>query len=389
MFNRKTIAIILMLLAVIFIAPAAVFAQDAEVNEAQPDLITPEEFFKAEVLDIYTKEQETAPGFFEDIEMVRLKALDGTEADKEIEARNLYLYQSSQAQKVTKGDIVVASKVANAEGDYYYVADKYRLTNLYWLVGLFFALAILFARLKGLSSILGLVFSIFVLAWFIVPQILNGKNPLIITLVGSCVIAFVSIYLAHGFNRRASVALLSTLITLGISSVLAVFFVGATQLFGLGSEEAFYLQGVPDLVINLKGLLLGGIIIGTLGVLDDITASQTAAVDEIRKANPALTFKDLYRRGLSVGHEHIAALINTLALAYAGASLPLFLLFNVYASQPVWVTLNSEFIAEEVVRTLVGSVALILAVPISTFLAAYILTKTKTPLSTEPHAHVH
>ena len=136
--------------------------------------------------------------------------------------------------------------------------------------------------------------------------------------------------------------------------------------------------------------MLGGIIIGALGVLDDVTTGQTAAVDEIHKANPALGFKELYFRGLSVGHEHIASLVNTLALAYAGASLPLFLIFKVSNDIPFWVNLNSESIIEEVVRTFIGSSALILAVPISTFFAAYFLGKDKsTKPATSSHNHHH
>jgi len=154
-----------------------------------------------------------------------------------------------------------------------------------------------------------------------------------------------------------------------------MIFVEGSQLLGLGSEEAMFLQLDPSLTLNLQGLLLSGIIIGTLGVLDDVTASQAAVVDEISKANESLGFKELYKRGLSVGHEHIAALVNTLFLAYAGAALPLFLLFYINKTQPLWVILNGELIAEEIVRTMVGSSALVLAVPITTALAAYFIPK--------------
>ncbi|HYC80108.1 MAG TPA: YibE/F family protein, partial [Candidatus Binatia bacterium] len=146
--------------------------------------------------------------------------------------------------------------------------------------------------------------------------------------------------------------------------------------------------------LNLRGLLLGGIILGVLGVLDDITTAQSAAVYEIRRANPALPFKELYSRGLSIGREHISSLVNTLFLAYAGASLPLFLFFTAGDHpQPFWVTLNSEFIAEELIRTLVGSVALMLAVPITTFLAAYYFSRRPVEQSAagehSHHGHFH
>lgn len=242
-------------------------------------------------------------------------------------------------------------------------------------VGLFFGLAVLFSRRRGVTAILGLGITALILARFIVPAIIGGSNPLVVSLVGALAIAFSSIYLAHGFNLRTSIAVGSTLLTLVIAWVMAIVFVSLANLFGLGSEEAFYLQLAPVEQLNLRGLLLGGIILGALGVLDDITTAQAAAVDELRKANPALPVQELYRRGLSVGTEHITSLVNTLFLAYAGASLPLFILFTIYNETPVWVALNSEFVAEEIVRTLVGSVALILAVPITTVAAAIILSR--------------
>jgi hypothetical protein len=184
--------------------------------------------------------------------------------------------------------------------------------------------------------------------------------------------------LMHPFpnaNHRTSIALASTLLALGFSVGLAAAFVRLASLFGTGSEAAFYLQYGGYQMLNLRGLLLGGIIVGTLGVLDDITTAQVATVEEISIADPRLSFAELYRRGLSVGREHIASLVNTLALAYAGASLPLFLIFSINKVQPIWVILNGEPVAEEFVRTLVGSSGLIIAVPISTWLAAYFFSR--------------
>ncbi|MEK7499241.1 MAG: YibE/F family protein, partial [Patescibacteria group bacterium] len=229
-----------------------------------------------------------------------------------------------------------------------------------------------------------------VLGFYIVPKILAGQNPLVVTIIGSFFIATTALYLAHGFNKRTTVALGSTLITILIAIALSTSFVHLTNLTGIGSEEAFYLQTSPVQGINLKGLLLGGIIIGALGVLDDITTGQAAAVDEIFKANPMMTRRELISRSLSVGREHITSLVNTLALAYAGASFPTLLLFIIY-QRPFWVVMNTESISEEVVRTLVGSIALMCAVPITTALAAYFLTgKGSSASNQEPiHSHHH
>ena len=368
------------------VLPLLVFAQESAVPETvEPELTTPEQFYTAEVLDVYKKDVEVGPEVTQNIEVAKLKILNGPEKGKEVEAESITSAETSNFPKIEKGETVVLGKIIQPDGEFYYVADKYRLPPLIYILVGFFLFAVAFGRLKGFTSMLGLAFSILVLSNFIIPNLLAGQNTLLIILTGSFVIALVSIYLAHGISRRTTIALISTFITLGLAAGLATLLVMAGKLFGLGTEEAFYLQALQGTQINLKGLLLGGIIIGTLGVLDDVTTSQVAAVAEIKRADPSLTHKELYKRGLKVGHEHIAALINTLALAYAGASLPLFLLFSLNKTQPLWVIINSEFVAEEIVRTLVGSIALILAVPIATSLAAYFLKET----SANEAIHVH
>jgi uncharacterized membrane protein len=223
----------------------------------------------------------------------------------------------------------------------------------------------------------------------VIPRIVQGGDPLVTSLVGCGLIACLSLYLAHGVKRRTSVALLATLMTLLIAIVLATLFVHIASLFGMGSEESLYLQMGQLQSVNLRGLLLGGMLLGALGVLDDITTAQCAVVDEVSKANPSLTPQQLRSAGASVGREHIASLINTLALAYAGASLPLLLLLDVNSDFPLWMTLNSEFLAEEIVRTLVGSMALLMAVPISTWLASILLRAAPGSHHQSDHPHSH
>ncbi len=373
LFNiKRTIWIFLTVAALV--APVLSFAYEGEEHAAEetpiesisPDVNIPEKFYRARVLEVNDQA---------DLRITKVKILSGDKKGQELVINEQSGVQSPGALVFKPGDKVVVSQFQSLDETIYYIADYYRIRPLVMVIALFFGVAIFFGRLKGLTSVLGLAFTVLVLGWFIVPQILEGRNPIIITLLGAFVIALISIYLAHGFNRRTSLALLSTIITLVIASALAFIFVSVARLLGLGSEEAMLLQVGLAENVNLKGLLLGGIIIGTLGILDDITTSQTAAVDEISKANASLEFGDLYKRGLSVGHEHIAALINTLVLAYAGAALPLFLLFSLNDTQPWWVVLNGELIAEEIVRTVVGSIALVLAVPITTLLAAYYLPK--------------
>lgn len=296
--------------------------------------------------------------------------LEGDGAGETLEQDSASI-SGGQSQPLRVGEKVIVQRIAFTDGRVSYIAyERYRLPSLLLLTGVFFVLGIVLGGRVGFTSLLGLTASVAILMLFVVPQIIQGSNPLIISIVGSAVIACSSLYLAHGFNRRTTLALISTIITLVLSTVLAVTFVYMAKLFGMGSEEAVFIQTGFTQSVDLRGLLLGGIIIGALGVLDDITTAQTAAIDELSKANTSLTYKELFASGTSIGREHIASLINTLALAYVGASLPIFLLFFVNADMPWWVIVNSEFVAEEIVRTLVGSSALLLAVPISTYTAA-------------------
>lgn len=338
-----------------------------------PDDAARDEYARGRVLSIERMEVKDIGGTEHFTQHVRLRLTSGADREREITADHSVPLALSRGQALRVGDAVVVARSTAAGDPAYYIVDRYRLAPLGAIAVLFVAAAVVFSGAKGAMSVVGLGVSILVLALFVVPQILAGANPLVISLLGALAIALVSIYLAHGFSRRTSVALAGTLITLGLAAGLAIAFVRLAGLSGAGSEEAFYLQLGPLETLNLRGLLLGGIILGALGVLDDITTAQAAVVDELSQANPALPPIELYRRGLSVGQEHIAALVNTLVLAYAGAALPLFLLFAVDIQQPLWVTLNSELIAEEVVRALIGSLALVLAVPITTWLAAQLL----------------
>lgn len=249
------------------------------------------------------------------------------------------------------------------------ITDKYRLLSLVLAMLIFIAVAVVFGGIEAVYSLVGLAFSTIVLIEIVLRGLLNGWPALLVTVLGASLIAIFSIYLAHGVKKRTTVSVVAIIATMVISVILTVFLVDIAHLFGLGSEDAFYLVTDPNNVINLRGILMAGIIIGTLGVLDDITTSQAAAIDEISKANPSLDSKELYKRGVSIGKEHISSLINTLFLAYAGASLPLLIVF-VKSDIPAWVLVNNELIAEEIIRTVVGSTALVLAVPITTFLAS-------------------
>ena len=259
----------------------------------------------------------------------------------------------------------------------YYFADFARGQPLIVLAALFVAVVIAMSRLKGAAALLGLAVSVLVLVNFVLPAIIEGSDPLAVAIVGSAAIMFLALYLAHGINARSTAAILGTMTSLVLTGVLAVVFVEAANFTGLASEEATFLQ-LSAGQINLQGLLLGGIVIGALGVLDDVTVTQSSAVWELRAANDRLTRKQLYRSALNVGRDHIASAVNTLVLAYAGASLPLMILLS-SSPQPLSNVLTSEVISAEIVRTLVGSIGLIASVPITTALAAWIAGSDRAP----------
>ncbi|MCW1929736.1 MAG: YibE/F family protein [Candidatus Kerfeldbacteria bacterium] len=294
----------------------------------------------------------------------------GSDAGKTISLQYVFDTVSDQ-QHYAVGDKIVIYRTAGEEYSTYYIAEKYRIPSLIWIAGIFAFMVILATKMRGVFAFVGLAFSGLVIMQFMLPQILDGKNPFLISTIAAVMILCVSVFAAHGFRPRTIIAAVGMAFAIVCALLASYFAVQVTELSGLGSEEAFMVQFGLQQTVNVQGLLLGGIIIGVLGVLDDVATAQVAAVEELYRANNKLTFRELFLRGFSVGKEHILSLVNTLVLAYAGASLPIFLLLHV-SSQPLWVSLNSEPFAEEIIRALVGSMALIVAVPLTTVLAAYI-----------------
>jgi uncharacterized membrane protein len=265
---------------------------------------------------------------------------------------------------------IMLSETQNINGyKEFIILDYNRHDGLTFLAIIFFVIIILISKLKGFTAILGMLFTFLVLFTYILPKISTGSNPLLIAISASIIIIPISFYLSHGINKKTTVAIIGSFITLLITGVLSFIFINVCRLSGLSSEEAGMLSITTGSIINMKGLLLAGIIIGVLGVLDDITISQSAIVEELVKTSPDLEKKELYHKAMNIGRDHIASMVNTLVLAYAGVSLPLLLLF-INNPHPTSEILNYEFIAEEIVRTLVGSIGLVLAVPITTYLAA-------------------
>lgn len=264
--------------------------------------------------------------------------------------------------------IVQISKNPQTGQEVVYITDYLRTSPLLLLLFLFLLTVFSIGRLKGFLSFVGMIFSFIIIGNLIIPNIIAGNDPVLISLFGALLIMPVTFYIAHGFNKKTTIALVATFISLVVTALLAFIFVYLTRLTGFASEEAIYVQNIKAGAINIKNLLLAGIIIGALGVLDDITISQAAIVEKLRQANRTWNFRELYKHSMEVGRDHIASLVNTLVLVYAGASLPLFLLFYNTNLSPTLIV-NQEIVATEIVRTLVASIGIISAVPITTFLA--------------------
>ncbi|MFF5710282.1 YibE/F family protein [Streptomyces sp. NPDC012756] len=287
--------------------------------------------------------------------------------------RFVEIVQPDAPRQLDEGQGVVVAYAPDAPHDLQYsVTDVNRKLPLALLAGIFAVAVVVVGRMRGVMALVALAVSFLVLTYFILPAILEGSNPLVVAVVGSSAIMLIALYMCHGLSARTSVAVLGTLISLLLIGLLGSLFVGWTSLSGNTDDYTGLIHGLyPE--IDMSGLLLAGIIIGSLGVLDDVTVTQTSAVWELHQADPGMGPRGLYRAGIRIGRDHIASVVNTLVLAYAGAALPLLLLFSI-AQSSMGTVANSELVAEEIVRTLVGSIGLVASVPVTTVLAALVVS---------------
>ncbi|MFE9092687.1 YibE/F family protein [Streptomyces sp. NPDC007264] len=283
------------------------------------------------------------------------------------------IVQPDQSRQLHQGEKVVVAYEPSAPKDLQYsVTDVNRSFPMALLAGIFAVAVVIVGRMRGVMALVALAVSFLVLSLFILPAILQGSNPLVVAVVGSSAIMLIALYMCHGLSARTSVAVLGTLVSLSLIGVLGSWFIGWAALTGNTDDNTGLIHGLyPS--IDMSGLLLAGVIIGSLGVLDDVTVTQTSAVWELHEANPSMGWRGLYRAGIRIGRDHIASVVNTLVLAYAGAALPLLLLFSIAQSSVVTVA-DSELVAEEIVRTLVGSIGLVASVPVTTALAALVVS---------------
>ena len=289
--------------------------------------------------------------------------------------------------RVVRSEALPPEGIGGVQVDRYSFNDFERGTPLLLLVIAFGLLVIAAARWKGLRALIGLSVSLLVVIGFIIPAILGGQPPVAVALVGALAVMLVTIPVAHGVSPRSVAAILGTTVALVVTLLLVVLMAELANLSGFSSEEASYLR-VFATDLSLRDLLIAGVVIATLGVLDDLTVSQASTVMALRAANPQFGAHELFRRGMSVGHDHVAATVNTLVLAYAGAALPVLLVFGLSDASFISAA-TSEAVAAEVVATVVGSIGLVLAAPLTTAIAAYLASRLPVDHVAGGHAHVH
>jgi uncharacterized membrane protein len=366
MLSFKKIAICLLLLIGLFFGRYSLAQSEQSSSQANT--------FKAEVIEIIStdnKLREDGSSFEQ--QDLRLRAISGQLKGQEVIYYGVSDIEVANANIYQIGDEVFVDSYVDETGQtVYYVVDFVRSGPLIWLTIIFVLIVLLIGRIKGLRALLGLLISFFIIIKLMLPPILAGGNPLVISLVGGVIILTCIIYLSEGFRRKSHIAILSVLLSLAVTAILSVIFTIMTRLSGMAQEESSFLIGATATAINFRGLLLAGFIIGTIGVLDDIIIGQIEAVEQIKEINPALPAKKVFHSAYKVGNAHLGAIINTLFLTYVSTSLPLLLLFIINADQASPARLfNMEIISTEIVRTLVGSIGVILSMPIATGLASF------------------
>ncbi|GAC1603962.1 MAG: YibE/F family protein [Pseudarthrobacter sp.] len=287
----------------------------------------------------------------------------------------------AKSHGVKPGDQIRYLNLSNAQGaaasqgsPAYIFVDFVRTLPIVMLALLYALVVITVARWRGLRALLGLVGAYFVLAGFMLPGLVEGKSPLLLALVGSTVIMTGVLYFAHGFSARTSTALLGTMFGLGITTLLAAWATDAANLAGVGSHDATTLINTSA-NISISGVILCGLIISGLGVLNDVTITQSSAVWELYELAPDTSARKLFTSAMRIGRDHIASTVYTIAFAYAGAALPILIIVMLY-NRPLVDTLTSAELSEEVIRTLVGSVGLVLAIPVTTLIAVLVVKAT-------------
>lgn len=374
--------LLLLIVFVVFAAPAHAQnfpASDTSNGASTASITVPDglndviTYVKAQVTQVLSQSVEVIPGTdtSSPYQTINAKLLDGPDAGQVIQVDNDYLIM-----KV--GDVFYFRHTVNtSEGvDFYSVSDPDRLPVLYFFIGLFVVCLFAIGGKQGIRGLLALLASFFFIGVVLLPGILHGYSPVLISIGVSSLIIILGSYITHGFNRATTAAVVGMILTIIVSGALAYLAIHSAHLSGFTSEEATDLNFNTDGKIDFVGLLLGSMLIGLLGVLYDAAISQAVVVEELFAMSESANARHVFARAMRIGREHIGALVNTLAITYVGISLPLILLFE-QSNLNLLLTANQEIFATEIIRMMIGSIGLILAVPITTAVAVYMLSNQK------------
>lgn len=276
---------------------------------------------------------------------------------------------SARRQTYKTGDKLLVGVVEQQGKQMYYVKDFIRTDALLSLLFVFIVSVVLVAKKKGLFSLLGMGLSFAILFLYTLPTIVSGADPVSVSLVTAGMLVPLTFYVSHGFSKKTHIAVVSSLLSLIVVVVLSIIWIEWAKLTGYSTEEATFLDVIGQGKFDMRGILLAGIIIGSIGILDDVTVSQIAIVEQLREVGKIKSSGELFARAMKIGGDHISSMVNTLILVYTGAALPLLLLF-VTNPQPAVQVVQYEMIAEEIIRSLIGSIGLIVSVPLSTYIAS-------------------
>ncbi|MDP3402853.1 MAG: YibE/F family protein [bacterium] len=355
-----------LVLGVLLFAPALATAQEPSGNTFPA--VEQQRLLKARVLEASPSTKKVVEGtsITTDSQTLTIEVLEGEDEGRTITFENDFT-------QLEKGDVFyVRHIVGGFHLETWAVSDPYRLDILLWIGLAFLLLVFLFGGLQGIRGVASLGGSLVLIFYLLLPSIHNGISPILVSLGVASLIILVGSYITHGFNRTTTAAMLGMIATIVITGIATYLAIDLAQLSGFTSDENVYLNFNTEGRIDMVGLLFGGIMIGLLGVLYDSAIGQAVAVEELYRAGANYTRKQVYLRGLRIGREHIGALVNTLAIAYVGASLPLLLLLKQSTASPLYL-LNSEIFATEIIRILMSSIGIILAVPVTTLIATYML----------------
>lgn len=323
-----------------------------------------QEIWRAEVINILSEEEVYQEDFSisQTLQIIEVRVLEGPNKGEIIILENTLI-------KLEKGNKFFLNSYLDIDGnEIYVIQEPDRRGVLIILSLLFVAVVLIFNGKRGLRALISLVGSFLILFYFFFPRLLNGSPPLATSILFSILLLAFAIYVTHGFNKSANSALLGTIATAIFTIIMAKIVVEAAKLTGLADDSSLYLNISTGGGLDISGILLGAMIIGVLGILDDIAITQSLAVREL--CGTGISRKEVYKKAMRIGKEHIGSLINTLALAYAGAAMPLLLLF--YHSDMSLLAINNEAFATEIIRVIIGSISVILAVPITTVIALFL-----------------